>query len=251
VEEVSKETPFQPEPTIKESIASVGRTNRDIWLEVGVVLALGWMPYFASSLSSWAVGQDRTESHYIAESLTSITYFVSIFSVVLYIMHRSGEPWKTFGVRRFRPFADTGWGVLIVLIDAMAITAAYRFGLTLVDSDTLARTYEPIFQFDAPVSTIEFGVFILLCLAIGCSEEIVMRGYLIPRFESLLGSTWKSVLLTTLLFASYHIYQGAWSILWISITGFVLGCSFCFLRRLWPVVIGHALMDFLALVPRE
>jgi membrane protease YdiL (CAAX protease family) len=249
VDEAPSETPSQLEPILNATANVANRTKREIWLEVSAVLALGWMPYFVSSLSSWVVGQEQSGSHYIADSLTLIAYYVSVIAVVLYLMHRSGEPWKTFGIGRFRPFADPGWGVLIVLIDAMAVAAVYRFGLTIVDSGTLAKTYEPIFHFDSPSSAIEMGICVLLCLSIGGSEEIVMRGYLIPRFESLLESTWKSVLLTTIMFASYHVYQGAWSLLWISATGIVLGCAFCFLRRLWPVVIGHAMIDLLASLP--
>ena len=35
-----------------------------------------------------------------------------------------------------------------------------------------------------------------------------MRAYLITRFEQLLKSQWKAVILASFLFASYHLYQG-------------------------------------------
>lgn len=54
------------------------------------------------------------------------------------------------------------------------------------------------------------GYFVVLigCAAGAFCEELVMRGYLIPRLERLLRSTRIAVLVTTAVFASYHIYQG-------------------------------------------
>jgi membrane protease YdiL (CAAX protease family) len=84
--------------------------------------------------------------------------------------------------------------------------------------------------------------------AIGFVEELVMRGYLIPRFERLLGSSWKAVLVSTVLFASCHMYQGPVGVISAAITGLVLGIAFCWVRRLWPVALAHALLDFIAFI---
>jgi hypothetical protein len=67
-----------------------------------------------------------------------------------------------------------------------------------------------------------------------------MRGYLIPRLEQLLRSTWIAVLVSTLLFASYHVYQGAASTIIIGAMGLVYAVSFCLFRRLWPLCVAHA-----------
>jgi membrane protease YdiL (CAAX protease family) len=84
-----------------------------------------------------------------------------------------------------------------------------------------------------------------MCVAIGISEEVAMRGYLIPRFEQLLGSTWSAVGLSAAIFASYHIYQGAGPALSIFVTGLILGGVFVLTRRLWPVIVAHAITDLI------
>jgi membrane protease YdiL (CAAX protease family) len=75
-----------------------------------------------------------------------------------------------------------------------------------------------------------------------------MRGYLLPRFERLLGSAWRAILITALLFASYHVYQGFRCAAGVFAVGLVYGGSFCLLRRLWPLCIAHAMTDFIGLL---
>jgi membrane protease YdiL (CAAX protease family) len=90
-----------------------------------------------------------------------------------------------------------------------------------------------------------YFLLLLACLAGGFAEELVMRGYLIARLERLLGSTWLPVLVTSVLFASYHLYQGVNPAIGHFASGLVYAVSFCFLRRLWPLCIAHALVNFL------
>ena len=71
-----------------------------------------------------------------------------------------------------------------------------------------------------------------------------MRGYLLPRLERLLCSTRLSVLVTTALFASYHIYQGIGAAIGIAAVGFVYALAFCCFRRLWPLCAAHVIVDF-------
>ncbi len=68
-----------------------------------------------------------------------------------------------------------------------------------------------------------------------------MRGYLIPRLEQLLGSTAAALLVSTGLFASYHIYQGPAGAFGAGVTGLLYGASFCWWRRLWPLCVAHTL----------
>jgi membrane protease YdiL (CAAX protease family) len=86
----------------------------------------------------------------------------------------------------------------------------------------------------------------LMSLANGFAEELVTRGYLIPQFEKLTNSTAAAVLISTLLFAGYHVYQGPYGVLSAGAFGFTCSLVFCRTRRLWPLVVAHAAMDYLA-----
>ena len=50
----------------------------------------------------------------------------------------------------------------------------------------------------------------------------------------------------TLLFASYHVYQGLDGLIHAGAVGLAYGTAFCIQRRLWPVCIAHAIADVLA-----
>ena len=67
-----------------------------------------------------------------------------------------------------------------------------------------------------------------------------MRAYLIPRLERLLKSTCLSIVVSSVLFASYHLYQGLGSAIGQAATGAVWAASFCWARRLWPLWVAHA-----------
>jgi membrane protease YdiL (CAAX protease family) len=72
-----------------------------------------------------------------------------------------------------------------------------------------------------------------------------VRGYLIPRFEELFESPAIAVGLSSVIFASYHIYQGVEHVVAIFMLALVYGISFCILRRLWPLVIAHTITNML------
>jgi membrane protease YdiL (CAAX protease family) len=77
-----------------------------------------------------------------------------------------------------------------------------------------------------PAGFVEIGVFVASVACTAFSEELVMRAYLIPRFEQLLGSSARSVALSALLFASYHVYQGIGAT--VSMLFYGLNSAFCF-----------------------
>ena len=83
------------------------------------------------------------------------------------------------------------------------------------------------------------------CIASGFSQELVFRGYLIARLERLLGSTSLAILITTVMFGSYHLYQGFVPAIGIAVSGLVYAVSFCLFRRLWPICVAHALHNFM------
>lgn len=79
----------------------------------------------------------------------------------------------------------------------------------------------------------------------GFAEELAMRSYLIPRIAQVSGSGVIAVLLTSLLFASYHLYHGPLDAISTLAIELVLGGYFLKFRRFWPIVAAHAMMNCL------
>jgi uncharacterized protein len=165
---------------------------------------------------------------------------------VLYLIWRSRERWSVFGVRRPRWLGDLLLGgVIWATAHGLCYAVVYQYGYLLSVLNGMVPMPEVAFT-QAPRGAAEYALLVLACCANGFNEELLMRGYLLPRFEQLLGSTWKGLLLTTVLFALLHVYQGTYGVVAAAVLGLVYGVAFCWLRRLWPVAIAHALADFVA-----
>jgi membrane protease YdiL (CAAX protease family) len=85
-------------------------------------------------------------------------------------------------------------------------------------------------------------------LANSFAEEIVMRGYLIDRFERLFSKTWLAVGLAAMLFGSYHIYQGWLGAIEGVVIGIVFGIWFARTRRLAAPIIAHTISNLLLVI---
>lgn len=218
----------------------------DTWLEVFAVLAFVWLPYALSGFEIWFYPDLTTPLSFGNEAVGTIIHSTSVSAVLLFIMYRSNLSWAAYGITRPRFALDIGLGLLVWLLiifgDLMFLSLAGKFFGFAAVLEFTTSTYEFV-----PAQS--FGdklLLVPLCIAIAFSEELAMRSYLIPRFEQLFHSPWIAVLISTALFASYHIYQGFGAMLAISVSGLLLGTAFVLTRRLWPVVIAHTVVDVLA-----
>jgi membrane protease YdiL (CAAX protease family) len=234
---------------VTASVGHIGLSNRETWLELGVVLSLAWFPYFIFGLFDDFFAFDSDGKSFAAESLSSILNFLPTIVAVLYIMHRSGEPWSTFGIKRPRLLLDVVLGVSTCLATIVVLTFADILAFALLGTEHAIAFLESDFKFNIAHTTVDIAIIVPLSLAIGVSEELAMRGYLIPRLKRLLNSPSISVFLSSFLFASYHLYQGIGSAIWIFLIGLSFGIAFCWIGRLWPLVIAHAMMDVLSMWP--
>ena len=87
----------------------------------------------------------------------------------------------------------------------------------------------------------------LLCSLFWGSEYQKFRGYLIPRLETATGATWKAVGLSVMLFGFVHLYKGYLGVVYTVVSAVILSVGFCLTRRIWPVAIAHAVVDFIIL----
>jgi membrane protease YdiL (CAAX protease family) len=78
-------------------------------------------------------------------------------------------------------------------------------------------------------------------------EELLVLGYVVQALRGRFGLvTAMNVSLAIRL--SYHLYQGPMAVLPIAVFGVMVTLLYVRLGRLWPVIVAHALIDFVALV---
>jgi membrane protease YdiL (CAAX protease family) len=219
-----------------ESLDPRERTKAQLWLEVLAVLCLAYFPWLYGALA-------------ITESAGPVDY--SLVSVVLYrimtaakiavpllvILALAKERWSSFGIVRPRWAADIVIGCLVWY--------CARFFRTFVASflplAALRASHAHVADRIAPEGLMGCALVLVAIAASASVEELVFRGYFIPRFERLLRSTWLAVLIVTAMFGVCHLYQGTISAILVAADGFVYAMAFCFLRRLWPVCVAHTL----------
>lgn len=222
-----------------EGAVSGLRTSNQLWIEVFAVLCFAYIPDLFAAISI-AVGWFQADYPPVPGMLLLIIRSLAVSMPLLVIVSLSKDPWPLFGIVRPRWIIDGLGGCLIYF----GCLVAYAFAISLLPPSMLESSALP----QAAHRTGSEGIvaFILALAAWsanGFAEELVMRGYLIARLERLLRSTWQAVLVSTLLFASYHLYQGPIGAIGAATFGLVCAVSFCIFRRLWPLCVAHALWN--------
>lgn len=181
---------------------------------------------------------------------------VCMLGAVWLNLRRRGEGWSAIGLAR-GPFSGRGlWRAVwkSVLVFAAAMLA---FGLGAVVMAMVLGRPEPAdmsgysyLSGNLPMLAIALiGVFIASSLG----EEVVYRGFLITRLESLGGggkaSTRVAVVVSSVIFGLIHFAWGPMGIVQTFFMGLALAVSFLRLKRnLWIVVLAHFYMDAILLV---
>jgi len=229
----------------RQSGAEVGsRTTAQLWFEVLAVLCLAFVPDLFYTIV--IVSGELPRSHpFVYQNLSLIIRSLQASMPLLAILALTKDRWSQFGIVRPKWIVDA----ILTCVVWFSSLIAWQFTMSLLPSAMLERLVSlQLVRRAAPEGTAEYLLLLIACIANGFAEELVMRGYLITRLERLLGSTSAAVLVSTVLFASYHFYQGLASVIGIAAIGLVYAISFCLFRRLWPLCLAHAIADIIALL---
>lgn len=134
---------------------------------------------------------------------------------------------------------DLGWGLLLAAIIGLPGLAFYIAAVHL----GLSREVIPT---GIEHSAIEIPVLLLHSAANAFGEEIVVVGYLMTRLKQLGWSLPATLAASSILRGTYHLYQGVSAGLGNIIMGVVYGYFFHKTGKVWPLVIGHFLIDAVA-----
>jgi membrane protease YdiL (CAAX protease family) len=91
-------------------------------------------------------------------------------------------------------------------------------------------------------------VLILAALKAALVEEIIVVGYLFNRLRMLGWGTWAIILTSSLLRASYHLYQGFGGFIGNFAMGILFGWVYQRWGRLLPLIIAHWMLDIASFV---
>lgn len=171
--------------------------------------------------------------------LTRIGQYFGFGALGLYMLWRSGIGPRLLGLNRDSPRRDLTWGAgLAALIGIPGLglyLVAHAVGasLTIVPSDLTETWYR-------------LPVLCLSSMGNAWAEETLIVAYLITRLRQLGWTENRSLVAAAALRGSYHLYQGFGGFVSSFLMGLVYGRVWQRTNRLWPLIIGHALIDVVA-----
>lgn len=170
----------------------------------------------------------------------SATQLVMWGALGLYLLWRAGIRLRQIGLDR-RP-AGWDWG--------RAAGLAALIGIPGLGFYFLARALGANLTV-VPTTLDHWWQFVALTLSAfgnAFAEEVLVVGYLITRLRQLGMRESSSLLVSAVVRGSYHLYQGFGGFVGNMIMGLVFGRVWQRTNRLWPLVLGHFLIDFVAFV---
>jgi membrane protease YdiL (CAAX protease family) len=181
----------------------------------------------------------------LAWSESSLALQAAGYAVLgMYLIARSGLPPAVFGLTRPR-FTDLVFGGIlwVVMLFVLWLYATYGPTIPLWGVDRLPdQIWLP------PRTVLDYSLVVVASCLNGFGEEVMVRGFFQTRLEQLTRSPVWSVVISTLLFTAYHAYYGPNGMIDVFLFGLLFGVCFRLTKRLWIVVVAHALQDLISMI---
>lgn len=166
-----------------------------------------------------------------------IAFGLAPVALVLFLLwEKSKSPFDAIGLNLSQPVRDLWRGASIA-----ALIGIPGLGLYLASRE-LGISAEVI---PAALGEYWWTVPMLLFAAVRASllEEVIVVGYLFNKLSSLGFSSRSQILISALLRATYHLYQGFGAFVGNFVMGLVFGNLYYRWGRVMPLVVAHFLLD--------
>jgi len=193
---------------------------------------------FLSLLSATGVGNVGTFSG--GHLISVIAYEVPVGAALLAFLRVRGWSLERLGARFGA--VETLVGFALAFLALLAVYATFCAVTTALPAAAQAVA-------NADVTPRGFGLATVILISIinPIFEETFVCGYTITVLKERADSP-TAVTISTAIRLLYHLYQGAIAFFGIVPFGFVVAWWYARTGRLWPVIVAHALADFIALV---
>lgn len=230
-----------------------------LWWEIAIVLALGLGQSAIYSIVQLAYR--LTDSTPLADQTTTLNpprsdrevfdFIYQVLSIgfgivpvllVCFLLWQSRRPHLSALGLGGRGYArDAGRGALLVLAIGIPGIGLYLLGRALgwfvaVNPGGLDTHWWTV------------PILLLSAARAAIQEEFVVLGYLFARLRQLGWGPWPIIVATSLLRASYHLYQGPGAFVGNFAMGMLFGWLFARTGRLMPFLVAHFLIDATAFV---
>ena len=147
--------------------------------------------------------------------------------------------WKLSDASMVVSWNFTLGGLLLLAVYYVTSVLSYALVNAAVGADILDQV-----QFSSQLSP---GLIVVISVLNPVFEEVIVVAYVIQVLEKKYGIIF-AIGISTLIRLLYHLYQGPIAAVNILPLGILFGVVYWRWKSLWPLVVAHALADFIALV---
>ena len=152
-----------------------------------------------------------------------------------------GSAFQKLGFNFARPGRDLLQGLGLAALIGVPSLGLYAAGRALGITTAIIPSALDAYWWTVPV-------LILSAMRHAVVEEVIVVGYLMNRFGKFGWSIPLSIMASSLLRGTYHLYQGFGPFIGNVVMGIVFAWLYTRTRRVMPLVIAHALLDIVAFV---
>lgn len=174
---------------------------------------------------------------------SSIVRDLLLLAVVLFFIRRSGQSVRDLGWIRAGLWTEVRVGVLLFPLFFFG-TALLQMALRALGLSGLSEPPGYLMPSGAPQLLLALGFIGVVAV----TEETIFRGYLLLRLRAITRSSWAALLLSSLVFALGHGYQGSAGVITVGVMGVLLGAVYLWRGSLVAPMVMHFLQNFLGIV---
>ena len=137
---------------------------------------------------------------------------------------------------------DTAIGILLAMV-----VLGFTWVIDIVVADLAPSLLESAARFDKVTGTLDMRWVVLVSLVNPVFEEVFICAYVISALKDKRGAAF-AVNVSAGLRVACHLYQGAYGVLTIGPVALLFGYWYLRTGRIWPLLVAHALLDFVGLV---
>jgi membrane protease YdiL (CAAX protease family) len=169
---------------------------------------------------------------------------LALVSLIVFFIWRNGEPIDRIGWTFKNGWKEAFWGLLL-FIPFFYITAIFEHVLQAIGLSTPSTALP---SFLTAKGTAESLMAFLLVIVVAVAEETMFRGYLILRFKAVTASPAAAVVLSAVIFALGHGYEGSAGVVTVGVMGLVFALVYLWRKSLVAPMVMHFLQDFIGIV---
>lgn len=248
----------QPEPLRDSSAPPYG-------LVIGAIFCLAVLPDFVNA-TVYAHIEEIAVDDQLGSDLMLLLRSLQVFVPTLLIMRLLPWDWQFYGIDRPRLLRDLAAGLALAFLAAIAqslfLSTAASVTPSFYQTDVVDRWYQAYEAQADPdaarvsawftdedefaaqrLATLTIVISVATLIANSFAEEFAIRGLILPVLWRRFGSAFWAIVVSSALFASYHIYQGYLNMLATFVLGIVYASYFVKFGRLWPLVVAHTITN--------